>query len=216
MGMRTIILGLMLTTCALAAQAEERITRFDSTIAVSREGAMKVTETIEIVSEDDRFRKGLNRDLNLAEGVGRLEVTSATLDGEAAQFKLEDRDGVKRIRIGSGDKRLSRGPHSYEIVYGLENGIVEAGDKDMLSWDVAGTWDVPIDSISATIKLPTGVRILGIDTLAGTEDRPRDDLRMKEKSGALNFSTRGGLAPEERLHVELRFPRNAIGPTGEE
>ena len=39
---------------------------------------------------------------------------------------------------------------------------------------------------------------------------------MKEKSGALNFSTRGGLAPEERMHVELRFPRDAIGPAAEE
>jgi hypothetical protein len=39
---------------------------------------------------------------------------------------------------------------------------------------------------------------------------------MREKSGALNFSTHGGLAPEERLSVELRFPRDAIGPKVEE
>jgi hypothetical protein len=215
MGMRTTFLALLLAAGAVA-HADERVVSFDAGIVVSREGEVTVTETIEIVSEDDRFRKGLNRDLDLVAGMGALDVTSVTRDGEEAPFKVEDRDGTKRIRIGSADRPLSRGTHSYEIVYRIDNGIIASGDRDMLSWDVAGAWDVPIDNISATIKLPTGVRILGIETFAGTPDRPRDDLRMKEKSGALSFSTRGGLAAEERLRIELRFPRDAIGPKVEE
>ena len=216
MGMRTIILALMLTASAVSARADERLTSFESRIVVSREGDMKVTETIEIVSEDDRFRKGINRDLELPRSDGKLDIASVTLDGEATQFRVEDRDGVQRIRIRPAERPLSRGSHSIEIVYRIDKGIIEATDHDMFSWDVAGAWDVRIENVSASIKLPSGTRILDIETLAGTPDRPRDDLERKEKAGALTFSTSLGLDPNERLLIKLRLPRNAIGPADEE
>src|SRR5262249_39052446 len=102
----------------------ERITYFISDVTVARDGSLTVHETIRLIGEDGIIRVGILRDLpiiyfddaNVRRRI-RPEIVSVTLDNRDTPYALEMQSHVWEIGLIDDDHELTRGPHTYEIVY---------------------------------------------------------------------------------------------------
>ena len=107
-----------------AAAADERILSFDSQIAIQPDGKLDVTETIHVRAENVAINHGIFRDFPTrydAPGGRRVKVgfdlVSTWLDGQPEPANVEALNNGVRIRIGSADRTVSPGEHSYTIRY---------------------------------------------------------------------------------------------------
>ena len=147
-----------------AASAQETITAFHADIALSGDGGMLVTETIDAVSAGDRIKRGLYRDIPLTsvDADGRLQrvdfsLVSVRRDGESEPWHSQSIPNGVRIFTGDADVYLKNGPHRFAITYQTARQIRFFKDHDELYWNATGNgWDFPIGKASATVTLPSG------------------------------------------------------------
>jgi hypothetical protein len=81
---------------ANAAMAEEVIQLFDSRLVLSKDGGMEVTETITVLGEGRKIRRGIYRDFPIVfkDGSGRerkvqFDVVSVTRNGQPEDFHIK-------------------------------------------------------------------------------------------------------------------------------
>jgi hypothetical protein len=119
-----LALAILLTAFGTPAGAVERILNFISDVTVERSGDLIVTETITVQAEGNQIRRGILRDFPTTyrrpDGarveVG-FDVQAVTRDGSPETFVVERLNNGYRIRIGSADRILDNGPHTYGIRY---------------------------------------------------------------------------------------------------
>ncbi len=163
----------VLSSAAAAQERSWRIENFHADIRVLESGAIEVTETIR-----PRFNgsyNGIYRTIpveyrtNLFRRKLRLSVDAVTdADGNPLRYE-SNRDGDylnTKIWVPGAVDTVRTVRLSYRVTNGLrffepdddegEDAIVEAYDE--LYWNVTGTeWPVPIDTASATVRLPQAV-----------------------------------------------------------
>jgi len=163
----------VLSSAAAAQERSWRIENFHADIRVLESGVIEVTETIR-----PRFNgsyNGIYRTIpveyrtNLFRRKLRLSVDAVTdADGNPLRYE-SNRDGDylnTKIWVPGAVDTVRTVRLSYRVTNGLrffepdddegEDAIVEAYDE--LYWNVTGTeWPVPIDTASATVRLPQAV-----------------------------------------------------------
>ena len=171
-----MLAGAMVGALSSAAAAQERswrIENFHADIRVLESGAIEVTETIR-----PRFNgsyNGIYRTIGVEYRINgfryklRLSVDAVTdADGNPLRYE-SNRDGDylnTKIWVPGAVDTVRTVRLSYRVTNGLrffepdedegEDAIVEAYDE--LYWNVTGTeWPVPIDTASATVRLPQAV-----------------------------------------------------------
>jgi hypothetical protein len=202
----------------LAAQAGERIISFRSDIDVARDGALAVTETIRVNSEQRDIRHGIYRDFPTRYArAGRrvrvgFDVESVQRDGRAEPWTRERIDNGVRVRIGSGDVDIDPGEHVYVIRYRTTGQLGFFPTYDELYWNVTGNaWMFPIDSAEARIRLAQpaqwGQRAIytGPEGSAGS-----DGVVVSERPGEIVFRTTRPLGPNEGFTVAVAWPKGVI------
>lgn len=215
-GLRLAIFLFFALVAALPLKAEELVRSMHADIEVARTGTMMVTETIAIVSTGERFKHGIYRDIPLGfvnpEGMGpvALDIVKVERDGKPEKHMRTPIDLEARIYVGEKGVLLPPGDHVYRLTYKMENMVRPAGAEEMFGWAVTGRWDFRIESASATVRLPDGVKILATMQHAGMPDTTDDNVRVEPGNGTLTFSTRHGLAPGEELSFKILIPRNTI------
>jgi hypothetical protein len=112
------LLVLFLSSLPLAelAQAKERIIKYHSDISIETNGDLLVQETITVIAEGNRIRRGIYRDFPILQenAAGReikvgFEVLSVTRNGEDEQWSTQDSSNFSRIYIGNKDTFIPRG-----------------------------------------------------------------------------------------------------------
>ena len=199
--MRLLIVALAALASLLhpqAAAAEERILRFDSNIAVGRDGTLDVTETIHVRVENIAINHGIFRDLpdqipgnRRPPGQGRVRAGRYLLDGQAEPNKVETLTNGIRIRIGSADRTVPPGEHIYMIRYRASRMIGRFDGYDELYWNATGNgWDFPIDRprrLSRCLRPPVSASAPSIRDLKAQPSRlPGSPART---SGSIRFET---------------------------
>jgi hypothetical protein len=202
---------------ACAAAEGERVTEFASDITILRDGALEISERIEVVSEGIAIRHGIFRDfpttyLDSAGNRRRVgfEVQSVTRDGRAEPYVVETIANGRRVRIGSDVALLPPGQHIYEIHYRTDRQIGFFEQHDELYWNVTGYWDFPIAAAEVVVHAPGPITrhdfFTGPIGSAGKNAVPTqlaaDTLRVRSAP----------LAPEESLLVAVAFPKGAVVP----
>src|SRR5258708_2921993 len=136
----------LLLAAASPAAAVERIIQFISDVNVQRNGDLVVTETIRVEAEGNVIRRGIFRDFptryTRPDG-SRVEVgfhlDGVTRDGSSENAAVEQIANGVRIRIGSADRVIPRGQHTYVIRYRTTRQIGIFGDYGALYWHATGT-----------------------------------------------------------------------------
>ncbi len=162
-----------------AAQRSYTIDRFDAAIAVHRDGAVEVRESItasftgrwngiyRTVPVEYRTPQGFRWTL-------RLDLLGAT-DDQGRKLEVEssrERHYVKYKIWVPGAEDATR---TVVLRYMADNGLRFFEDHDELYWNVTGDeWDVPIEAATARIQLPSaaaGVRAIAFNGVYGSTSR---------------------------------------------
>jgi uncharacterized membrane protein YgcG len=222
MRLRTLSLGLLLLIALPAiVVAQERILEFVSDVKVERNGDLVVAETIRVQAEGAQIRRGILRDFPTtyrrpdgSRVVVGFEVRSVTRDGAAENFVTERLDNGVRIRIGSADRIIPRGPHTYVITYRTTRQIGFFPSYDELYWNVTGTgWTFAIDMAEARITLPEKVPFRQTAFYTGPQDARGQDARVVEqRSGYIVFRTTQPLPVRNGLTIAAAWDKGVVNP----
>lgn len=205
---------------ALAAQAQaaEVIKAFDVDIAINRQGGLIVDEVITLVAEGNRIKHGIYLDFDLSRagtGANRpasFSVLKVERDGAKEDFHSGFLASGTRIYIGSADRLLTPGLHSYQFAYKTDGRIIPAGTDDLFAWVAIGQWNFPIEHASATLHLPHSVTIIGAEGFAGSPDAADSNVGLVKTGDSIRFASVAALKPNERLLFKVKIPRGAIAP----
>jgi len=217
--LRLVIAAFVAVALPAAAHAEERIGRYSSDVRVEKDGALDVTETIEVNAEGVAIRHGIYRDFPTTRRVmGQpgshvgFKVLDVHRDGQAEPFAIEGIKGGVRIRVGSADSDVAPGAHRYVIHYRTTREIGHFDDFDELYWNATGNeWAFPIDRAEVTITLPSPARFTRKASYTGPAGATGSMARiMSEDSTAISFATTAPLGPREGMTVAVGWPKDVV------
>ena len=154
-----ILYGIFIPLLSHAIQ--DRILHFDSHITVHQDSSLTVREVIKLQSAGEWLKDGFKYYF-ITRTIGKLGVIhragfsliEVLRDGEPENCPIEEVS--KGIQVHIGKQGLSGpGIHAYIIAYKWYRQIKYLGDRDELSRIITGSWEVPIDKITATVVLPS-------------------------------------------------------------
>ena len=172
----TLTLLLCLLAAPAAAQRSLAIDRFHADVAVGRDGAVEVAETITATftgSWNGIFRtvpveyhtpQGFNWTL-------KLDLLGAS-DAEGRPLKVERERRGHYVKYKIWVPGAADATRTVVLRYRAQNGLRFFDDHDELYWNVTGDeWDVPLGAASASIALPsgaTGIRAVAFNGVYGS------------------------------------------------
>ncbi len=208
-----------------AAQADERILSFDSTITVNRDGTLEVREAIRVRAEGKNIRRGIYRDFpTIYPRAGGGQVTvgfafqSAQRDGSNEPWHAENHGNGVRIYVGSPSRTVPRGEHTYVLVYRTDRQMGYFSDHDELYWNATGNgWSFPIDHASARVLLPDEIprNEIRLEGYTGPFGSKGQDFEASLDNGAPLFAMTRRLKPQEGLTIVASWPKGYIMPAVE-
>lgn len=213
-----LLLGLLLLGGGAAAQDFEHIRDFQVQIEVQPDGAVVVTEQIEVLALGQAIRRGIFRDLQLQsyDALGLFtpdfELLEALRDGQPETYRVEELSSGPRIYLGHPERFLEPGVYRYRLRYRMADQVDRLEDFDELYWNVNGVgWQFAIRSLGATVVLPPGAEVLQESAYTGGYGQQGSDYRV-ERLGPdrLRFETTRPLGAGENLTVAVGWPKGFV------
>ena len=177
-GRAAVVVGLAavwFVSPASTVQDTARITSFDTSMVLSRDGELTSDETIEV--EMPFGKRGIFRVFD-TEAPRRsnvehpIEILAIERDGAAEPYtEVDGSAGTTTIRIGDENRYLDPGPYTYRIESSTTD-VLEPGDEGetLWWWDVVGTgWSMPMETASVSVQLPA--EPLRVECVIGTGER---------------------------------------------
>jgi uncharacterized membrane protein YgcG len=211
-----LLAALLLPT---TADAEEKILRYYSDIAIQKDGDLLVTEIITVRAEGNQIRRGIYRDFPTryrgrhGENIRvAFDLIGVTRDGQPDQARTEARSNGVRIYIGKADVFLEPGDYRYTINYRTSRQLGRFKEFDELYWNVTGNgWAFPIDEAEARITLPSPVKFGQRAAYTGIQGATGQQSEVtSERLGEIAFRTTMPLAPSEGMTVAVAWPKGVV------
>ena len=207
--------GLLLLVAAPAAAQDPgwRIEAFDVEIEIAEDGALEVTEVIEVdFAEPSR---GIYREIPVRVPVGEDELRRYRVEdvrvrtGMATPNILERTDGFNDVMLRIGSPTITVvGTNVYTISYTFHGALNRFAEHDELWWNVTGDrWDTEIASVTAQVSAPAEPSDLRCFEGRTGSDTPCGEATSR--GGDAVFSG-GPLAPGEQLDVVVALPSGAV------
>jgi len=228
MAKRRILLAALAAVLAGAAPrpatADERILDYHSDIAVAEDGWLTVVETIRVRCERREIKRGIYRDFPVRYKGRRdfravivpFEVVGVERDGKPEPYHVTSKGDSKRLYVGSKNRLLKRGVYEYRLSYRTCRQLGFFEEHDELYWNVTGNdWKFPIDSASAAVTLPAGVRPeeIGHEAYTGPAGAKGADYTSSVGAdGRVHFRTTRPLGRGEGLTIVATFPKGLVTP----
>lgn len=203
--------------------AGEHITDFDSSAVVAPDGSVTFTESITVLSLGNEIRRGIVREIPFVylgtDGTKRVtsfELVKAELDGAPTQSNVDMSGGVASIRLGSPNRLLQRGLHTFTITYRTAGWVAFRGSADELYWNVTGNgWAWPIERASFSIELPEGASVTETNVYTGLAGERGTNFSVMSEN---RVETVSPLMKGEGLTVSFAWPKGfvSVPPDGAE
>jgi uncharacterized membrane protein YgcG len=202
---------------ASAQTGGERITSYDTGIAIQRDGSILVTERI-VYNFGSNQRHGIFREIPVRlryngsyDRIYRVDVRSVHSPDAPGQYTVENNGSYVSIRIGDPNRTVT-GEHTYWITYRVRGSLNAFADHDELYWNAIGNqWDVPIGQ--ATVRVSAPVAVTRAVCFAGPAGAPSSCQQAGIANGVAHF-TQAGLGPHEGLTVVAAFPKGVVASPG--
>jgi uncharacterized membrane protein YgcG len=220
---RLLLPVLLLLVSSLSAGAEERITAFVSQVDVLASGDLVVEESISVIAEGSRIRRGIYRDFptRYTDEHGApyrvaFSVVSVERDGKSESYHTVDRANGIRVYMGSKDVKVAHGAHSYTLRYITNRQIGFFPDHDELYWNVTGNgWSFPIDRAEVTVTVPESGTIEDVAWYTGRTGERLSQARLVERSpDSVTMETSEVLPPGSGFTVVVSWPKGLVVEPG--
>jgi len=207
---------LLTFACSAPARARElKIERFDAKVSVTPDGVIDVSEKIQV-----RFIgswRGLYREIPVEyvtpQGMNYslfLHVKSVTtITGDRLRYESSRERHYRKLKIYVPDATdITR---TLVIEYTVSNAMRFFENHDELYWNVTGDeWDVPIQSASASIVLPSDTTNIRANTFTGVYGSRADNARAQIAGNVVNFHTTQSLGYHEGLTIAVAFDKGFV------
>ncbi len=201
----------------LSMAQEEKIYTFRSDVEIDTSGYISVWEDIRVYARGEIFKRGITRALPLrrSDKDGQMisvsyDVESVKKDGVPENFFTEREGSDLVIYVGNRDVFLDNGWYLYTIDYKTVGQVGFFEDYDELSWNVNGLSDYPLDTVSATFRLPDGANVLSYRCYTGRYGSSDSNCKSDTMpDGSLYFEA-VNLAPQEMLTVSVGFTKGIV------
>lgn len=199
--------------------AQEHIPYLFSKIEVLSNGMVKFDETIMVVSNAQKLKKGLTKILpkylysrNGAKQKIDYSLLSVTINDQPVEYKITEQ-GEQVLLVPALNYELGSGVYTYNLQYVNNMAIWNYGDFHEFYWNITGSaWNLVVARAGATVTLPPQVQPLGQEILVGYPQNLKTDLAVVLQE---NASTWGYIVPTplfigEGFHLVISLPENAI------
>ena len=140
---------IVLLASPLWGQSGERISSFDSRIAVNADGTLNVRETITVLAQGRKIRHGIYRDFptKYKDALGNqydvaFSVIGLERDGSPEPYHTQPLNNGVRTYFGDPKQMLAPGEYTYVFDYSVTRELGFFSDHDELYWNVTGNgWD---------------------------------------------------------------------------
>lgn len=208
----------LLTFFCFKANAEERIISYHADIEIQNDRSVIISEQIRVKVEGYIFKRGIYRDIPLSyqlKNGGKYRVGFDLLEvaknGQKEPYKKESRSNGIRIYVGDENTYLAPDVYEYTIKYEVSNVLGLFDDFDELTWNVNGNgWDVQIDKVSATVKYPTGAKLIQTAVYTGAYGDTKTEADINKTNGEIEFKGRNELNPREGMTVSVAWEKGFI------
>lgn len=218
---RVVLSLVLLLVLVPAAMAKERILNYQSDIEVFADGSMQVTETIRVRAEQQEIKRGIYRDFptDYQDHFGNryrvgFEMVAARRDGHSENWHSKTQGNGVRVYLGDKNIYLDKGDYTYAITYRTSRQLGFFDDHDELYWNVTGNhWSLPIDSVSARVTLPQGLRAEQLKPEAYTGPfgaKGQDYSTSVDYDGTVHFETTRSLSRGEGLTIVVSWPKGYV------
>lgn len=145
----------------------EKINSYHVDLTVAPDGTLTVIEDINAHVEGLEFKRGILRKLPLrfTDHDGRqhrvqYDLSAVEVFGATSPYHTDTEGDEFVVYVGSEGNFLTPGDYPYRITYTTKGQVGFFPGYDEIYWNVNGNgWDFPVDSISATIRLPRAAEV---------------------------------------------------------
>ncbi len=214
---------LLFLPAASTVRAGERITSFISQVDVLQSGDLVVEETISVIAEGNRIRRGIYRDFptNYSDENGHsyrvaFSVVSVERDGSEEPFHTRKINNGVRLYMGSEDVVIPNGPHTYTLRYVTNRQLGIFADHDELYWNVTGNgWSFTIDHAKVTITIPEPGGIDNFQWYTGRSGERFTKARLVARGQSfITMETTAPLPPGSGFTVVAAWPKGLVREPG--
>jgi uncharacterized membrane protein YgcG len=212
---------MLLLALVTVALADERILNYHSDIEVFADGAMQVTETIRVRSEQREIKRGIYRDFptDYRDRFGNryrvgFEVLDVKRDGRGEFWHIQPIEDGVRVYIGNKDTYLDSGDYTYALTYRTNRQIGFFEDHDELYWNVTGNhWSFPIDAATVSVVLPGDIPTESLVPEAYTGPlgaKEQDYWASIGEDGRVSITTTRSFGKGEGMTIALSWPKGYV------
>ena len=198
---------------------DERIQSYDVDISVLPDASMNVVETITVQVANLDINSGIYREIPLRTLVdwglyhdAAFDIQSIKRDGQDENYTVKQLRSGKRIYIGTKDKTVSKGRHTYEIAYHIDSQLYNGEGLDELYWNVTGNdWGFKIDTVRVGVHLPEGAEIAQFSGYTGYFGENGENYRVtQQRSDFLQLQTTKPLPPHAGFTLAVAWPEGLV------
>ena len=202
----------------------EKITNYDVTVQINKNGALTVNEVIDY-EFDDAAKHGIYRDIPLRSkknGVdihkSYIKMNSIKRNGLSEEYSTKNFNEGVRYRVGSADRFVENGVNRYEFNYVIYNAVFEKDGIYQVYYNAIGQfWNVPVERASVIIRFSDGQEIKKneikkLEVYTGSYGEKGENYDILENDVEIHIATKE-LEPKNGLTVMLNLKTDKISPT---
>ncbi|WP_369711297.1 DUF2207 domain-containing protein [Leptotrichia sp. HSP-334] len=203
----------------------EKITNYDVTVQINKNGTLTVNEVIDY-EFDDAAKHGIYRDIPLRSkknGVdiykSYIKMNSIKRNGISEEYSTKLFDEGIGYRVGSADRFVENGVNRYEFNYVIYNAVFEKDGIYQVYFNAIGQfWKVPIEKATVNIKFGNGKpvtenEISKLDIFTGEYGQSGKDYIENLNNGTIEIKTNKVLQSYNGLSFRLNLKTDNISPT---
>ena len=202
----------------------EKITNYDVTVQINKNGTLTVNEVIDY-EFDDAAKHGIYRDIPLRSKKNGADIyksyikmNSIKRNGLSEEYSTKNFNEGVRYRVGSADRFVENGVNRYEFNYVIYNAVFEKDGIYQVYYNAIGQfWNVPVERASVIIRFSDGQEIKKneikkLEVYTGSYGEKGENYDILENDEEIHISTKE-LEAKNGLTFMLNLKTDKISPT---
>ena len=202
----------------------EKITNYDVTVQINKNGTLTVNEVIDY-EFDDAAKHGIYRDIPLRSKKNGADIyksyikmNSIKRNGLSEEYSTKNFNEGVRYRVGSADRFVENGVNRYEFNYVIYNAVFEKDGIYQVYYNAIGQfWNVTVERASVIIRFSDGQEIKKneikkLEVYTGSYGEKGENYDILENDVEIHIATKE-LEPKNGLTFMLNLKTDKISPT---